>query len=113
MSSRCASTSSAESAAPAPGQMMIALSPDPSSTKIEAAPVGFSGSWMTCGVTPAPDQVSSAICAKGSRPSRVIMCASAPARAAATAWFEPLPPGPRLKALPRIVSPIRAWRSAR
>ena len=32
---------------------------------------------------------------------------SAPSRAAATAWFDPLPPGPSLKLRPRIVSPIR------
>ena len=31
---------------------------------------------------------------------------SAPTRAAATDWFEPLPPGPSLKPEPMIVSPI-------
>lgn len=36
----------------------------------------------------------------------------APARAAATAWFEPLPPGPIEKLLPAIVSPIFGKRLA-
>ena len=34
-------------------------------------------------------------------------------RAAATAWFEPVPPGPSLKLRPRIVSPSFGARSAR
>ena len=35
--------------------------------------------------------------ANGSTPSRVRKVTSAPSRPAATAWFEPLPPGPSLK----------------
>ena len=34
-------------------------------------------------------------------------CTSPPACAAATDWFEPLPPGPSAKVWPRMVSPIR------
>ena len=36
---------------------------------------------------------------------------SAPTRAAATDWFEPLPPGPILKPEPMIVSPIPGMRA--
>ena len=36
-----------------------------------------------------------------------------PARAAATAWFDPLPPGPTEKPLPVIVSPTTGMRLAR
>ena len=51
--------------------------------------------------------------AKASSPRRVTKLTSAPSRAAATAWLEPLPPGPSRNALPRIVSPMRGGRSAR
>src|SRR5262249_39662158 len=37
----------------------------------------------------------------------------APTRAAATDWFEPLPPGPMRKPEPKMVSPIAGSRSAR
>jgi len=54
-----------------------------------------------------------AISANGSWPSRVMKETSAPRRAAATAWLEPLPPGPNAKPVPRMVSPMRGARAAR
>jgi len=62
---------------------------------------------------PSTSQVARAIWPNASLPMRVQNTTSAPARAAATAWFEPLPPGPILNALPAIVSPINGMRSAR
>src|SRR5271165_504568 len=54
-----------------------------------------------------------AISPKASRPNLVIRRTSLFSRAAATAWFEALPPGPSLKAIPRIVSPHLGIRSVR
>src|SRR5260370_27483391 len=57
-----------------------------------------------------------AITAEASGPSLVIRRTSALSRAAATAWFEPFPPGPILNASPRMVSPhfgIRLVRQVR
>src|SRR5215471_6378727 len=42
---------------------------------------------------------------KVSSPSLVIKATEPPARAAAPAWFEPLPPGPTRKSPPSTVSP--------
>ena len=56
---------------------------------------------------PSLAQVSRAIRAKSSAPSLEMKVTSAPTRAAATDWLEPLPPGPSLKPEPKMVSPIR------
>jgi hypothetical protein len=58
-------------------------------------------------------QVASADAPNSSLPSREMIVTAAPTRAAATAWFEPLPPGPILKPEPAIVSPIPGMRPAR
>ena len=50
---------------------------------------------------------------KSSLASRVIIVTSAPKFPAATAWLEPLPPGPKAKEFPKIVSPILGMRAAR
>ena len=47
-----------------------------------------------------------------SRPMRPMNATRPPARAAATAWFAPFPPGAMAKAPPRTVSPGRGMRSA-
>ena len=54
-----------------------------------------------------------AMLAKSSFPRRDIKCTFPPANAAATAWLDPLPPGPRENSFPIIVSPISGWRDAR
>ena len=51
--------------------------------------------------------------AKSSFPRREIKCTFPPANAAATAWLDPLPPGPSENSFPIIVSPILGWRDAR
>ena len=62
---------------------------------------------------PSAAQVLSAISPKESRPSLAMKLTSPPARAAATDWFEPLPPGPMAKPWPSRVSPITGRRLAR
>src|SRR5512134_41763 len=62
---------------------------------------------------PSRSQVLSATAPKSSLPSLEMKETLAPARAAATAWFEPLPPGPILKPEPVMVSPILGSRPAR
>ena len=90
---------------------MMALSRLALSTKIIAAPVGTSpvtlSSW-----TPASLQAFFAIAPKGSSPSFAIIATLEPARLAATAWLEPLPPGPSPNRSPMRVSPISGRRSA-
>src|SRR5579859_6695276 len=50
---------------------------------------------------------------KGSEPSLEMKLTLPPARAAATAWLEPLPPGPSLNDWPMRVSPHAGTRSVR
>src|SRR5256714_3873591 len=54
---------------------------------------------------PSPAYVRRARSPKASRPSLQTKLTFAPRRAAATAWFDPLPPGPRRNSEPRTVSP--------
>ena len=58
-------------------------------------------------------QVASAIAPNSSLPILEMKVTSAPTRAAATDWFEPLPPGPSLKPEPMMVSPISGCGPAR
>ena len=76
------------------------------------APKG-SGVTITTGFTPASAHVFIAMSANGSCPRRVMNDTGAPSRAAATAWLEPLPPGPKAKLVPKMVSPRRGGRAAR
>src|SRR5262245_54290595 len=62
---------------------------------------------------PSSFQVLSAMSPKASRPILEMKVTLAPARAAATDWFEPLPPGPIAKPEPVMVSPILGSRPAR
>src|SRR4249920_1879049 len=80
---------------------------------MKAAPVDSSVDWTTCAVTPSLRQVARAMSPKASRPIREMKVTAPPTRAAATDWFEPLPPGPILKPEPMIVSPILGSRPAR
>ena len=65
------------------------------------------------GVTPDDFQVSRAIWPKSSLPKRLIIETLTPNLPAATAWLEPLPPGPRENEFPKTVSPIMGILSAR
>src|SRR5207248_2935847 len=62
---------------------------------------------------PAARRPASASSASGSLPTAPTSRTRAPSRAAATAWFAPLPPGKRSKALPARVSPGRGSRATR
>ena len=55
--------------------------------------------------TPFASRLASSIGPNASSPTLPIMRTSAPSRAAATAWFAPLPPGRVAKLLPITVSP--------
>src|SRR5262245_7252012 len=91
---------------------MIAFSPVSWLTKMKAPPVASSD--CAARVTmPSSCQVLSAMSPNASRPSLVMKVTLAPTRAAATDWFEPLPPGPILKPEPMMVSPILGSRPAR
>src|SRR5215510_9933169 len=80
---------------------------------MKAAPVASVGERTTCAAIPSRCQVASAISPKASPPILLTNVTLAPTRAAATDWFEPLPPGPIRKPEPKIVSPIAGNRSAR
>ena len=62
---------------------------------------------------PSVSQVLIASSPKASLPIREMKVTPAPARAAATAWFDPLPPGPIANPEPAIVSPIAGRLPAR
>src|SRR5262245_50920111 len=80
---------------------------------MKAAPVASVSERATCAAMPSLFQVASAMSPKASQPILVTNVTLAPTRAAATAWFEPLPPGPILKPEPNSVSPIAGIRPAR
>ena len=108
-----ASTSASEISAAAPVQTTMAFSPEAASTSTAAAPVAAVSERATRGSTPASAQAASPISAKESRPIREMNCTAAPSRAAATAWFEPLPPGLSATLSPMTVSPMRGRRGVR
>src|SRR5258708_6442239 len=73
---------------------------------MDAAPVGWSRvSEQNVVSMPSFLYVARARSPKVSLPSLQMNATLAPRRAAATAWFEPLPPGPILKSEPITVSP--------
>jgi hypothetical protein len=78
------------------------------STKIGATPVGTPGTIFTC-VVSIPNEAKFLIVAspKRSLPTRATMTTSAPHSRAAIAWLAPLPPKPRSKFWPNMVSPGR------
>src|SRR6185437_14145703 len=80
---------------------------------MKAAPVGSLALSATRAVMPSASQVESAMRPKSSFPRREMKVTAAPARAAATDWFDPLPPGPSLKPEPVMVSPMPGMRPAR
>src|SRR5262252_7293648 len=80
---------------------------------MKAAPVASVGERTTCAAMPSRCQVASAMSPKASPPILLTNVTLAPTRAAATDWFEPLPPGPMRKPEPKMVSPIAGRRSAR
>src|SRR5690348_3194906 len=80
---------------------------------MKAAPVGSSALSATLAVMPSAFHVDRAMRPKSSLPRREMKVTAAPARAAATDWFEPLPPGPSLKPDPVMVSPMPGMRPAR
>src|SRR5947209_831359 len=96
----------------APGATTISFSPS-ASTVMSATPVGPSTRFSRSSLTPARSSSASASAASSSFPTHAISSTSAPRRAAATAWFAPLPPGMRLNVAPVTVSPGRGRRSAR
>ncbi len=108
-----ASTSFGRNVKQAPGTTIIAFSPRTSSIMITADPVAISQFSTSDASIPSADHVSRASLPNASSPSRESICTSAPARAAATAWFDPLPPGPSANPLPISVSPQPGSRAAR
>jgi hypothetical protein len=93
----------------APGTTTMAFSPS-SATRMIAIPVGASTS-RTSSSTPAARKPASASPAFASAPTAPVMRTLAPSRAAATAWFAPLPPGNRSSVAPLSVSPGLGSRS--
>src|ERR1035438_5424325 len=105
MRSVMVSTSCGVSSKQAPGTTMIEFSPECASRRMAAAPVAVVvvSRWRVS--MPSVLYRSRARSPKGSLPSLLMKLTRAPARAAATAWLEPLPPGPSWKELPMKVSP--------
>ncbi len=78
-----------------------------SSTTIKATPVCDAPSRRTkSGRMPSFARLAAAWSPKASCPSLTTIVTSASNRAAATAWFAPLPPGPVMNGPPRMVSPL-------
>ncbi len=94
----------------APGETTMLLSPD-GSTVIRATPVGASPTRTPTVSTPASRCESSSSRPWSSSPTRASSAVRAPSRAAATAWFAPLPPGWTARSEPSTVSPAPGRRS--
>ena len=89
----------------APGATAMAFSPS-SLTTIRATPLGASGSTTTKLVSiPSLRRFDSEASPNSSRPTLATSVTRAPSRAAATAWFAPLPPAALKKEVPRTVWP--------
>lgn len=88
----------------APGTTTIALDPV-SSTTMCAVPLGPSAVCRRSVSTPACSRPSRSRVPYTSSPTAPIIITSPPARAAATAWLAPLPPGIVRNSLPVTVSP--------
>ena len=90
----------------APGTTTMLFSPR--LTTIWAMPVGASAVRRTPEVsTPSARITSRNRSPNASAPTQPIIATRAPSRAAATAWFNPLPPGSVWNAEPMTVSPAR------
>lgn len=96
----------------APEATAMLFSPD-LPTKMSATPDGFLLSRMIClTLIPSAASPATAFLPNMSWPMRAIKVTAPPARAAATAWLAPLPPGTLENSPPRIVSPAFGMRSA-
>src|SRR5699024_2196721 len=93
----------------APAMTTIEFSPSCAPVTI-ARPVGPSTSARCESSTPASRSADSATSAWASVPTAPTNATWPPRRAAATAWFAPLPPGSIRPPLPCSVSPGRGWR---
>src|SRR5699024_11201847 len=109
MTSPAVRTRSASIAAFAPAMTTIEFSPS-SATVTIASPVGPSTSARGERSTPASRSADSATSACASVPTAPTIATRAPRRAAATAWFAPLPPGSICPPVPCRVSPGAGWR---
>ena len=87
-----ASASASDTVPFAPGMTAMTFSP-PASTRISATPVGPSAARTAERSTPPCLSRASASSANSSVPTAPTMRTAAPARAAASAWLAPLPPG--------------------
>lgn len=94
----------------APGDTTMLLSPD-GSTVISATPVGAPPTRTPTVSTPDARCESSSSRPCASSPTRASRAVRAPSRAAATAWFAPLPPGWTARSEPSTVSPAPGRRS--
>src|SRR5581483_755557 len=94
----------------APGATTIAFCPS-LSTATSATPVVSWTRFSLSRFTPELSSSARASDANSSSPTHAMRSTSAPRRAAATAWFAPLPPGTRLKVAPDTDSPARGKRS--
>src|SRR5258708_8167409 len=78
------------------------------STKIGATPLDTPSTIPTCLLSiPNAAKFFTVASPNRSLPTLAIITTSAPHSRAATAWFAPLPPNPRSKLFPKIVSPVR------
>ena len=113
MAECAASTCATSSPALAPALTAMLLSPL-SYTSICATPLASPAARTTCAVSmPSSRQSAVAICPKASSPIRATSDTAAPMRAAATAAFEPLPPGETVKPCAATVSPTVSGRAMR
>ena len=105
MASCADSTSATPTSALTPELTTMVFSPA-SSTVMRARPVGAPSMRCTWRVsTPSSCSAASRKSPPSSAPTRPTMLTSWPSRAAATAWFAPLPPAWRCGAPPKTVSP--------
>ena len=82
------------------------------STKIGATPLDAPGTICTCDASmPCAWKLVIVAGPNRSSPTRATIDTSAPHSRAATAWLAPLPPQPRSKLSPKIVSPAFGKRS--
>jgi hypothetical protein len=93
IAARKPSTAAGVSSSSAPGAITMLFSPR-SSTRMKPTMVAPAAVMVAAASTPSRRHSSRASRAWASSPSAVSRLTSAPSRAAAMAWFDPLPPGP-------------------
>lgn len=105
MTRAAAATSSGRRRMLAPGATTIMFWPA-ASTVMKATPVAAPGSVRTRATSiPSRRRPESCCTPNASAPTHPIIVTAAPSRAAATAWFAPLPPGKVPNSAPVNVSP--------